>query len=175
MAFLGVSGIMVFVITFVVYYIVEFSNFTPKADNPPMLLFPTDWFAAIASIPTLLLALSFHMNFFPVYKGMQNANDRKMLNATVTGISICSASYLLIGVLGYHLVYTINKNPINSNFLESLTYNNTNTAVYFVVHIGFLLSIFFAFPIMFFGCRNNFIALAQLLSRPSEKIAKQWR
>lgn len=52
---------------------------------------------------------------------------------------------------------------MNANFLESLNYNQTNHVVYFIVHIGFLLSVFFAFPIMFFGCRNNFIALVQLL------------
>ena len=76
-----------------------------------MALFPTDWLAAISSIPNLLLALSFHMNFFPVYKGMRNANDKKMSQATMTGIAVCSISYLLIGILGYHLVYTINSTP----------------------------------------------------------------
>jgi amino acid permease len=92
-----------------------------------MALFPTDWFAAIASIPNLLLALSFHMNFFPVYKGLRNANDKKMAQATMTGITICSVSYLLIGILGYHLVYTINSTPeVNANFLESLSYEKTN-------------------------------------------------
>lgn len=165
MSFLGVVGIGVYVITFVAFYITKLSDYTPGPKNPDMDLFPKNWLEAIASIPNLLLALSFHMNFFPIYKGMRNSNDKKMSAATMTAIAICSVSYLLIGILGYHLVYTINAEPkVSANFLQSLNYNQTNHVVYFVVHICFLLSIFCAFPIMFFGCRNNFIALMQLLA-----------
>ena len=35
--------------------------------------------------------------------------------------------------------------------------------IFFVINISFIISIFFAFPIMFFGCRNNFIALVKLI------------
>jgi amino acid permease len=118
MAFLGVSGIMVFVTTFVIYYIFKVSDPATINIGPDMALFPTDWFEAIASIPNLLLALAFHMNFFPVYKGMKNGNDRKMANATFAGIFICAVFYLLIGVLGYHLVYTVNgMRTVSPNFL----------------------------------------------------------
>jgi amino acid permease len=72
-----------------------------------MNTFPEDWLGAISSIPNLILALGFQMNFFPVYKGMRNASDRKFAQATLTGILVCSASYLLIGILGYHLVYSL--------------------------------------------------------------------
>jgi heme/copper-type cytochrome/quinol oxidase subunit 3 len=44
MAFLGVSGIMVFVITFAAFYIVKISNYEAGPGNPDMALFPTDWF-----------------------------------------------------------------------------------------------------------------------------------
>jgi amino acid permease len=107
MAFIGVSGIMVFVTTFVVHYALTYSDFLVTSKTRDMNMFPDDWFKAIASIPNLLLALSFHMNFFPVYKGMRNANDRKMSLATLTGIFVCSIFYLLLGILGYHLVYTM--------------------------------------------------------------------
>jgi len=38
-----------------------------------------------------------------------------------------------------------------------------NTALYLLMNIGFLSSVFFSFPIMFFGARNNFIAIAKQL------------
>lgn len=40
---------------------------------------------------------------------------------------------------------------------------NYNTALYLLMNIGFLSSVFFSFPIMFFGARNNFIAIAKHL------------
>ena len=72
-----------------------------------MELFPSDWFGAIASIPNLILALSYQMNFFPVYKGMRDASDKKMALAALVGTLICSASYLIVGIFGYHLAYTL--------------------------------------------------------------------
>lgn len=47
------------------------------------------------------------MNFFPVYKGMRDASDKKMSMAALVGTLICSASYLTVGILGYHLAYTL--------------------------------------------------------------------
>jgi amino acid permease len=43
MAFLGVSGIMVFVITFVAFYISKVSDYTAGPTNPDMDLFPKNW------------------------------------------------------------------------------------------------------------------------------------
>jgi len=68
-----------------------------------MKLFPEDWFGAIAAIPNIFLALSYQMNFFPVFKGMRNASDRKMELASLAGVATCSVSYLLVGILGYSL------------------------------------------------------------------------
>ena len=34
---------------------------------------------------------------------------------------------------------------------------------FYILNSTFLISIFFAFPIMFFGARNNFIALIKLV------------
>lgn len=111
MALVGVTGILVFVFTFVVHYFISYKDYPDpaKGEGPAMSLFPEDWFEAIASIPNLILALAFQMNFFPVFKGMRNATDRKMTLATLTGVLVCSASYLTVGVLGYHLVHTINQ------------------------------------------------------------------
>jgi amino acid permease len=175
MAFIGVSGILVFMGTFVIYYFITASDAGPSIRT--MNTFPEDWFGAISSIPNLILALGFQMNFFPVYKGMRKASDRKMSQATLAGILVCSASYLLIGILGYHLVYSIESGDgiVQANFLSNISYDpDKSPIIYFIINCGFLLSVFFAFPIMFFGCRNNFIALLQLLLAKDE-VVKKWR
>ena len=47
---------------------------------------------------------------------------------------------------------------------------------FFILNSTFLISIFFAFPIMFFGSRNNFIALIKLaLQKEEPKKGKEWR
>ena len=124
-----------------------------------MNLFPTNWFKAAAAVPNLMLALSYQVNMFPVYKGMRNVSDRKYLLASLTGLGFCVFAYLLVGILGYDYAGA----NIEANFLNSLSYHKINAAFFFPINFCFLLSIFFAFPIMFFGCRNNFIALIKLV------------
>ena len=102
MALLGVIGIIAFIITFTIYYII-----TVAYDEAPiyqMNMFPDDWFSAAAAIPNFLMALAFQNNFFPIYKGMKNSNDHKMKMASLAGLSICMAGYLIVGILGYSLV-----------------------------------------------------------------------
>lgn len=106
MAFIGVAGILVFMGTFVIHYVLTASE-KDILDGRAMNTFPDDWFGAISSIPNLILALGFQMNIFPIYKGMRRVNDSRFGKATLTGILVCSASYLLIGILGYHLVWSI--------------------------------------------------------------------
>ena len=117
MAFIGVSGIFIFVSAFIGDYIITSKDFVRSIDTVDMDMFPKDWLSAIASIPNLLLALSFHMNFFPVVKGMRNANDRKIKLASMAGIIVCSVFYMLLGILGYHLVHTMKGTEIQANFL----------------------------------------------------------
>lgn len=38
--------------------------------DEPMEPFPTDWLKVAAVTPNIMLALSYHMNFFPIYKGI---------------------------------------------------------------------------------------------------------
>lgn len=160
MALCGVFGITLFTIAFVLFFIIASVDNDP--DNQPvggMRLFPEDWLSALAAIPNLILALNYQMNFFPIFKGMKNVTDRKMSLATTIGITFCVICYALVGVLGYDYV----GHNAKANFLESLTYSKLGAGFYFVINLTFLTSIFFAFPIMFFGCRNNFIAIAKLI------------
>jgi hypothetical protein len=50
---------------------------------------------------------------------MRNANYKKMTLATLTGLLVCSCSYLLVGILGYHLVHTIDGGIVEANFLQT--------------------------------------------------------
>ena len=81
-----------------------------------------------------------------------------MSKAVLVGVVFCTVSYLMIGIMGYDYV----GDAVSANFLNSLAYDKVAHVFFFIINAGFLLSIFFAFPIMFFGCRNNFIALIQL-------------
>lgn len=99
-AFFGVSGILVFILLFVIYFFIEMSELDFKVSHE-LNAFPTDWFHAASVIPNLLLALSYQMNFFPIFKGMKNTSDDKMKKAALAGIGGCGLSYLIVGILGY--------------------------------------------------------------------------
>jgi len=159
MALSGVTGILVFMTTFVIFYITSVLDSNPF-NNPAgeMRSLPQNWFKACAVVPNVIFALGFQTNFFPIYKGMKKANDSRMWKAALLAIVFCTFSYLIIGIMGYNYV----GDKVEANFLNSLQYNKIAPAFFFIINAGFLVSIFFAFSIMFFGCRNNFIALIQL-------------
>lgn len=124
-----------------------------------MRTFPNQWFKAASAVPNIIFALSFQINLFPVFKGMKNASDSRMKAATLVSIIFCTLCYLLIGIMGYYYV----GDTAGANFLNSLPYKKISKAFYFTIKIPFLVSIFFALPLMFFSARNNFIAFLQLL------------
>lgn len=161
LAFMGVNGIIVFVFAFIAHFIiVSVDNIAADKPRGSMNAFPTDWFQAFGAVPNVIYALVFMFNFFPIYKGMRKATDHKMKKVSIVSILICSCFYLTIGILGYDLVGNV---VINGNFLETLPYVTTDSAIYYVINCSFLLSVYFSFPIMFFGSRNNFITLSDLL------------
>jgi amino acid permease len=70
-ALVGVAGIIAYMITFAIIYINAVGDSDP--DNNPvggMESFPTNWLLAFANIPNSILALSYQMNFFPIFKGL---------------------------------------------------------------------------------------------------------
>jgi amino acid permease len=170
----GVVGIILYMLTFVVFYILCLVD--DSIGNEPvggMRMFPEDWFGAAAAVPNIFFAITFQNNFFPVFKGMQNPSDSKMARVAFAAVMFCASSYLLVGVLGYSYV----GEAVKANFLESFDYKLMSKPFFFLLNATFLLSIFFAFPIMFFGCRNNFIALVKLAVAKSVKKEKEvaWR
>ena len=134
-------------------------------------MFPSNWLAAAAAVPNILLSICFQINFFPIFKGMKDANDSKMTKASGFGIAFCVVVYIIVGILGYLYVGP----HVSANFLESLPYDKIAHGFFFLINLSFLISIFFAFPIMFFSCRNNFIAIVKLIVSPPEPSSKPWR
>ena len=110
------------------------------------------------------------MNFFPIYKGMKDSTDKKMLGASLVGTIACFLLYLTVGLLGY-LSYA---NSLNSNFLLALNspgVPRTPTGLYILMNASFLSSVFCSFPVLFFGARNNFIALIKLIINSIRSIS----
>jgi len=82
-------------------------------------MFPHDFFQAVGAIPILMLGLSFHMNFFPIFKGMENSNDRKITKSSLAGLIFCSAIYIIVGLFGYRLF----GDKIDANLLLNIKYD----------------------------------------------------
>ena len=155
--------------TFIVYYFLcIFSDDFGDKPKGGMVMFPSDWFSAAAAVPNIFFAITFQNNFFPLFKGLKNSNDKRMAQVSLMGGLFCATSYILVGLIGYHYF----GEGVSANFLSSFHYATFSKPFFFLLNTSFLISIFFAFPIMFFGCRNNFIALIQLFL---DRRAKKWR
>jgi hypothetical protein len=89
-----------------------------------------------------------------------------MNKAAMVGLWGVAFFYIVVGYIGYALYGT----KVKTDFLLNLIYDNLNPFLYFAMNIGFLVSIFFSFPIMFFGARNNFIALMKMALVKKQKV-----
>ena len=70
MAFLGVAGITVFVITLIITFFAEMSDDDHKwRCSSEVVAFQNDIMEMASVIPNLMLAFGYHMNFFPIFKG----------------------------------------------------------------------------------------------------------
>lgn len=106
------------------------------------------------------------MNIFPIFKGMKNANDSRMTAAIAISLTLGTLAYLLIGILGYNYV----GNTVGANLLVFLPYDKIPKVYYFIIKLPFLVSEYITFSLIFFGSRNNFIALIQLFKLKQKDI-----
>jgi amino acid permease len=141
LALIGVSAISLFVVS-VVY------NFFKKTSgwNLPDTLhaFPTENpLKAIASIPNILLAFLYQMNFFPIFKGMKNASDKRMTTASWVASGACYIIYVSVAFLGY-MTYGNNSDPdkaIQPNFLNILQREEIGDWLYIIMNLVFMISL----------------------------------
>ena len=92
---------------------------------------------------------------------MRNSSDSKMSKASITGIGTCCLFYIIVGNIGYALY---GYDDVDANFLLSLKKDDLELPIFLAMNAGFLISVFFSFPVMFFGARNNFIALMKMIT-----------
>ena len=81
-----------------------------------------------------------------------------MSRASLVGLCTVAFFYILVGNLGYAMY----GKDVQTNFLLNLKIDDLSDVLFFGMNGGFLISVFFSFPVMFFGARNNFIALIQM-------------
>ena len=170
LALIGVGAISCYVVSLIINFI-KLTVIDGEL-GPNIRAFPEDGVAAISSIPNILLAFLYQMNFFPIYKGMEGSNDNKMLNASLIA-TICSfVVYTTTGVLGYLTYGSLIK---GSNFLSVLQKEDTGIPLYIIMNSVFLISVLCSFPLMFFGARNNFIALIKVFKTNNSKPKSELR
>lgn len=78
-----------------------------------------------------------------------------MTKASLVGLCTCLVFYLIVGQMGYCLF----GNTLQANFLLSFDSSELNDVTYLILNLTFLTSVFFSFPVLFFGARNNLIAI----------------
>ena len=158
LSFAGVAGIVIFIVCVIIHYIIYTTDGYPSFS---MNAFPSDWYQAFAVVPNIIFAYDFQTNYFPIYKGLRNASDKRMNLSSSLGIFACGASYLLLGLIGYSLA----GQDVKANFLESILYETSNHSIFLIINICFILSIACAYPLIFFSSRNNLICMVNILKK----------
>jgi amino acid permease len=89
---------------------------------------------------------------------MRNSNDHRITSACLTAIVTCGSIYLIVGLYTYMLYGS----DLRANFLLCLHKHSTEPFLYYGMNAGILIFVIFAYPIVFFSARNNFIAVVKL-------------
>jgi hypothetical protein len=84
-----------------------------------------------------------------------------MTKACLVGLCSVGFCYILVGLIGSAMYGP----EVQTNFLLNLKIDDLNDFLFWGMNCGFLLSVFFSFPVMFFGGRNNFIALVNMFMK----------
>lgn len=162
-----------------IYVFVTFYNFFHKVANDDLNsnynLVPTsdsfDFKSALGCFPTVFLAFTFQFNFFPVYKGLEDVSDKKMMRISSIAITLVFFLYCFVGVAGY-LSYG---SDIQANFLESFQVDDLGPGFYYLVLAAFCLSTSFTVPLFYFGCRNLVLTVIRDFRKILHKRRKKLR
>lgn len=161
-----------------IYVFVTFYNFFHKVANDDLNttynFVPGSDFeykSALGCFPTVFLAFTFQFNFFPVYKSLEDASDKKMMKISTIAITLVFFLYCFVGIAGY-LSYG---SAIQSNFLESFQVDDLGSGFYYLVLAAFCLSTSFTVPLFYFGCRNLVLTVIRDVRKILYKRRKQQR
>ena len=106
-----------------------------------------------------------------IHLGLSDARDSKMAKASILGILGCGMFYLIVGNIGYCLY----GREVHGNFLLVFQRGDIVEPLFILLNLGFLVSVFFSFPVMFFGARNNFIAIAKIIVMVYKKNREEYK
>ena len=63
-----------------------------------------------------MFALGFQSNIFPIYKGLKNPNDSRIVRACLFAVLTCGIFYTIAGITGFCLY----GRDVQGNFLQSM-------------------------------------------------------
>ncbi|CAD8138964.1 unnamed protein product [Paramecium pentaurelia] len=155
--FAGVTAICamsLFCITLITSFISTMKN-DGLAVGFNILPYDFTFIKAFGAFPTLLLAYNWEFNLFPVAKGMDKPNDKKVMKACSFGMIIATFFYLMVGIMGC----AIYGKDSQTNFLASVTKEKMGDIQFYLLNGSFYISTVLTTPLVFFGARNNFLQL----------------
>lgn len=95
----AVTAMIVFTLTLITSFITTSKN-EGFAIGFTWLPYDFKFIKAFGAFPTLLLAYNWEFNLFPVYKGVDKPNDKKVMKSCYLGMGIATFFYLMVGIMG---------------------------------------------------------------------------
>ena len=139
----------------------------------------------ISSLPTVILAFSFHFNLFPIYVSIRNRSNQIMHSSSMKSLLISFVLYFVTGILGYTM-YTSQRLGNSYYGLQNIIIRNMkvdldemrsnlsqNVFMFFLYIIGisaFTLSCVLTLPLMFFTCKKHFLNLVLYCKKRRHKM-----
>lgn len=133
----------------------------------------------ISSLPTVVLAFSFHFNTFPIYFSLKSRTNNEMLYSTSAAIGISFIFYFGVGLLGYvtydlvgvESIMTINlQKDLDKMQTNPSTKNGFMLFFYLIGLIAFMISCILTVPIVFVAAKKHFINLVLFIKRKKHKL-----
>ena len=133
----------------------------------------------ISSLPTVVLAFSFHFNTFPIYFTLKARTNKEMLYSTTVAITISFVFYFGVGLLGYVMydlsgvesIMTVNlQKDLDKMKSDSSTRNGFMFYFYLIGLIAFMISCVLTVPIVFVATKKHFINLVLFIKRKKQKL-----
>ena len=131
-SFIGIFGILIFVITLIIIYIYKIIyNLTLPKFTFSLFIWKNDISQLLSSLPTVILSYSFQFNVFAVYFTLKKPNQKQMMVTSGIGVIFCFFIYSITGVIGY-LMYGEELNDTTSGLstgavdIEIVEYNQDN-------------------------------------------------
>ena len=155
-AFLGVCGLVVFLLMVVVDLLYSFWIEDIVAHD---LVFwvnidGKNLFNYLSSISTIILSFNFHSYTFYVYEYLHRPTNRAMMAASSVGFFVTIIVYLTVGIIIYVLYGYGN--------LETLAEVYGDSNIYLLMNVAFVVNVIMSFPMSFAGLKFYLVGLMEI-------------